>query len=73
MRSPQIFAASLVASAAREISPASATSRAAPAVSAATTGLTRSARMMLRHWPSAWMWLSTVLMVFNVAPFGAIN
>ena len=24
---------------------------------------------MLRHWPSAWTWLSTVLMVCSVAPF----
>ena len=66
-------AASAVASAARVMSPASATSRAAPAVSAATTALMPSVRMMLRHWPSAWTWLSTVLMVLRVAPFGAIN
>ena len=36
-----------------------------PAVSAATTGLSFSSRMMLRHWPSAITWLCTVLMVFR--------
>jgi hypothetical protein len=35
-------------------SPASATWRAAPAVSGATTALRPSRRMILRHWPSAW-------------------
>ena len=29
--------------------------------------------MILRHWPSAWTWLSTVLMSSSVAPFGAIK
>ena len=48
--------------AARVLSPASAISRAEPAVSAATIGLMPSLRMILRHWPSAWTWLSTVLM-----------
>ena len=47
------------------MSPASATCRAEPAVSPATTALRPSARMALRHWPSAWMWLSTVLTVFS--------
>ena len=41
-------------------------SRAEPAVSAATIGLMPSLRMMLRHWPSAWTWLSTVLMSASV-------
>ena len=31
-------------------------------MSAATIALISSLRMMLRHWPSAWTWLSTVLM-----------
>ena len=45
-------------------SPASATSRAAPAVSPATiSGLRPSSRMTLRHWPSACTWLCTVLIV----------
>ena len=43
-------------------------SRAAPAVSPATTRLQPSLRMILRHWPSAWMWLWTLLMSFSVAP-----
>ena len=30
-----------------------------------------SLRMTLRHWPSAWTWLSTVLSVFRLAPFKA--
>jgi len=47
--------------------------RAEPAVSAATTGLMPSLRMMLRHWPSACTWLSTVLMPARLAPRGAIN
>ena len=37
------------------------TSFAAPAVSPATTGFQPFLRMYLRHWPSAWMWLWTVL------------
>ena len=49
------------------------TSRALPAVSAATIGLMPSLRMMRRHWPSAWTWLSTVLMSDSFAPFSAIN
>ena len=40
----------------------SATSRAEPAVSAATRGLSFNSRMILRHWPSAITWLSTDLM-----------
>ncbi len=36
-------------------------SRALPAVSAATIGLMPSLRMMRRHWPSAWTWLSHAL------------
>ena len=40
-------------------------------MSAATIGLMPSLRMILRHWPSAWTWLSTVLMSLSVAPFGA--
>ena len=47
--------------AARVLSARSATSRAAPAVSAATRVVTPSLRRNLRHWPSAMMWLSTTL------------
>ena len=32
-----------------------------------------SLRMMRRHCPSAWTWLSTVLMSASLAPRGAIN
>ena len=39
----------------------------------ATIGLILSLRMMLRHCPSAWTWLSTVLMSASLAPRGAIN
>ncbi len=42
------------------MSPASAISRAAPAVSPATTAFQPCLRMILRHWPSAWMWLWTL-------------
>src|SRR5438093_1077203 len=48
--------------AARLLSPACVISRAEPAVSAATTGLMRSLRIIFRHWPSACTRLSTVLM-----------
>ena len=66
-------AASRVAMAARDGSPASATSRAEPAVSAATIGRTLSCRIVLRHWPSACTWLSTVLISASLAPGTAIN
>ena len=59
--------------AARVMSLLSATSRAEPAVSAATIGFSFNSRMILRHWPSAITWLSTDLMVFRLAPFGAIS
>ena len=59
--------------AARVGSCASATWRAEPAVSAAMTALRPSLRMVRRHWPSAWTWLSTVLMVASVAPGTAIS
>ena len=42
--------------------------RAAPAVSASITGLSFSARMTLRHWPSAMTWLCTVLSSASFAP-----
>ena len=32
-----------------------------------------STRIALRHWPSAMMWLCTLLIVFSVAPFGAMS
>jgi len=57
-----------VAIAAQALSPRSAISRAEPAVSAATIGLMPSLRMILRHWPSAWTWLSTVLMSSILEP-----
>ncbi|MNT28658.1 hypothetical protein D3C72_1643620 [compost metagenome] len=41
-------------------SPCSDTSLADPAVSPAMTGFQPLERMILRHWPSAWMWLWTV-------------
>ena len=47
--------------------------RALPAVSAATIDLSLSLRMVRRHWPSAWTWLSTLLMSASLAPLGAIN
>ena len=49
-------------------SSASATSRAAPAVSPEMIGLSPSSRITLRHWPSAWTWLCTVLMVSRLEP-----
>ena len=51
--------------------PRSATSRAAPAVSPATTERSPRRRMIRRHWPSAWTWLSTVFSVLRLAPFTA--
>jgi len=51
----------------------SAISRALPAVSPATIGMTPSLRMMRRHWPSAWTWLSTLLMSESFAPLTAIS
>src|ERR1700747_473317 len=63
-----VLAASCEAMAAHVGSPRSATSRADPAVSAATTGFKFSLRMILRHCPSAITWLSTDVMVRNVAP-----
>jgi hypothetical protein len=55
------------------LSPDSDTIRADPAVSAATMDFSLSARMTLRHCPSAMTWLSTVSMVFRLAPGSAIN
>jgi len=55
------------------LSPRSATIRALPAVSPDTIGLMPSLRMMRRHCPSAWTWLSTVLIPASLAPRGAIN
>ena len=55
-------AASFEAIEAQDLSSRSATMRALPAVSPETIGLIFSLRMMLRHCPSAWTWLSTVLM-----------
>ena len=49
-------------------SPASLTSRAAPAVSPEITGVRPCSRMILRHWPSAWTWLCTVRTWSMVVP-----
>ena len=49
-------------------SPMSAISRAAPAVSAWTTGCSRFFFRKLRHWASAWTWLLTVRIDFSDAP-----
>jgi len=45
-----------------------ATSFAAPAVSPATVGFQPFLRMYFRHWPSAWMWLWTVLISVRATP-----
>ena len=50
------------------LSPISAISRAAPAVSAWTSGAKRCFFRKLRHCDSAWTWLFTVLMDFSEAP-----
>ena len=50
------------------LSPMSAISRAAPAVSAWTSGWKRCFFRKLRHWASAWTWLLTVRMVLSEAP-----
>jgi len=55
------------------LSPRSEISRALPAVSTATIGLMPSFLMMRRHWPSAWTWLSTLLMSASLVPLIAIN
>ncbi len=52
---------------------ASAISRAAPAVSPETSGVRPSSRITLRHWPSAWTWLCTVLIVSSEAPATPIS
>ena len=54
-------------------SAASATSRAAPAVSPEISGVRPSSRITLRHWPRACTWLWTVRMVSMVAPGTAIS
>ena len=54
--------------AARVGSPASATSAAAPAVSATTRLRRPCRRRKSRHWPSAWTWLSTSWTSASVAP-----
>jgi len=51
----------------------SATIRAAPAVSTSTTGLSPSARIAVRHCPSACAWLWTVLTVSRVAAGRAMS
>ena len=53
------------------LSPISAISRAAPAVSAWTSGDIRCFFRKLRHCDSAWTWLFTVLIDFSVAPGNA--
>ncbi len=44
-----------------------------PAVSASGIALMPSLRSVLRHWPSAWVWLITRLTESSVAPGLAIN
>ncbi len=53
---------------ARVGSPHSATSRAEPAVSLATTAFSPSSRIARRHWPSAWTWLYTLARPDSGAP-----
>jgi len=67
------LAARREAIAATLLSPRSEMSRALPAVSTATIGLMPSFLMMRRHWPSAWTWLSTLLMSASLVPLIAIN